>query len=84
MQRRLDPKTGVNKPFEKVFLSGRIQNFFQGRAPIFVTSSVDLHLILNNLSSKNDSRRGYGSMFLRKIFKNLHTAMAILMLFEQF
>ena len=30
MQRRLDPKMGVNKLFEHVSCQGRIQNFFQG------------------------------------------------------
>ena len=30
IQRRLDPETGVNKPFEKVSCQGRIQNFFLG------------------------------------------------------
>ena len=39
MQRRLDSKAGVNKPFEDVLCQGRIQNFFQGGAPIFVTFS---------------------------------------------
>ena len=37
MQRCLDPETGVNKSFENVLCQGRIQNFFQGGAPIFVT-----------------------------------------------
>ena len=30
MQRRLDPETGVNKPFENVFMSGAFSEFFQG------------------------------------------------------
>ena len=30
MQKRLDPETGVNKPFENISCQGRIQNFFQG------------------------------------------------------
>ena len=30
MQRRLDPETGVNKPFENVSCYRRIQKFFQG------------------------------------------------------
>ena len=29
MHRRLDPETGVNKPFENVSCQGRIENFFQ-------------------------------------------------------
>ena len=40
-------------------------------------------LILSNLSTKNDSR-GLQGMLPRKIFENLHTVMAILVLFEQF
>ena len=39
MQRCLDLETGVNKPFENVSCHGRIQNFCQGGAPIFVTFS---------------------------------------------
>ena len=30
MQRRLDPETGVNKPFEDVSMSGAYSEFFQG------------------------------------------------------
>ena len=40
-------------------------------------------LILSNLSNKNDSR-GSGGMIPQKMFENLHTIMAILVLFEQF
>ena len=36
-----------------------------------------------SLSNKNDSR-GVRGMLPRKIFENLHTAMAILVLFEEF
>ena len=65
---------------------GRIQNFFQEggtnfhhfSSAVFVTD-----LILSDLSNKNDSR-GSGGMMPRKFFENLHTAMAILVLFEQF
>ena len=39
MQRRLDPETGVNKPFENALCQGRIQNFFRERIPIFLTFS---------------------------------------------
>ena len=74
MQRRLDPET-----------SGRIQTFFKGGAPIFVTfkRSFSRDLVSSNLSTKNNSR-GSGGMLPRKNFENLHTAMAILVLFEQF
>ena len=84
---RPDRKTDVNKPFENVSCQGRIQNFFQKVAPIFVTFSRVVFLAnlnLSNLSTKNDSR-GSGGMIPRKIFENLHrsTEMAILLLFEQ-
>ena len=39
--------------------------------------------MLSNLSNKNNSR-GYGGILPRKIFDNLFTAMAILVLFKQF
>ena len=86
MQRRLDPETGVNKLFENVSCQERISNFFRKWAPISVTfSSVvfSAELISSNLSTKNDSRgvRGHAP---RKIFENLHTVMAILVLFKQF
>ena len=63
MQRRLDPETGENKPFENVSCQGRIQNFFVERASIFVTfSSVFFwaELFLRNLSTKNGSREVLG------------------------
>ena len=31
MQKRLDPKTGGNKPLENVFMSGAYSEFFSGR-----------------------------------------------------
>ena len=68
------------------YLRGVFRIFFREGAPIFVTfSSVvfSTDLILSNLSNKNVSR-GCGSMLTRKIFENLHTAMAIFVLFEQF
>ena len=60
MQRRLDPETGVNKPFENVSCQGRIQSCFQGGGTIFChffkRSFFPAKLILSNLSTKNDSR----------------------------
>ena len=81
MRRRSNPKTGVNKPFENVSGQRRIQNLFQGRAPIFVTFQTffffgRVTVILSNLSTKNDSR-GFGGMLPPKMFENLHTEMAI-------
>ena len=42
-----------------------------------------MQFIPAELSNKNDSR-GSGDMFYRKNFENLHTVMAISMLFKQF
>ena len=60
MQRRLDRKMGVNKPFENVcHVRGVFQIFFRERVPIFVTnlSAVfSAEVILRNLSSKTDFR----------------------------
>ena len=35
MQRRLDSVTGVNKPFENLFISGAYSEFFSGRGHQF-------------------------------------------------
>ena len=64
----------------------RTQNFFQGGKTNFrhfssVVFSTDL--IVSSLNNKSDSR-GSGGMLPRKLFENLRTAMAILVLFEQF
>ena len=86
MQRRLNPEAGVNKPFENVSCQRRIQNFFSGRGTNFhhfFRRIFSADLILSNLSYKNDSRgvRGHAP---RKKCENLHTEMAILVLFKQF
>ena len=77
----------LNKPFENVSCQGRIQNFFQEGGTkfrhFFQHGFVLAELILNNLNSKNDSRGSRG-MLPRKKFGNLHTAMALIVLFEQF
>ena len=86
MHRRLNSETGVNKPFENVSRQGRIQKFFEREGVNFRHfSSVFLptELILSNLSAKNDSR-GVRRHAPPEIFKNLHTAMIIFVLFEQF
>ena len=59
MLRRLDPETGLNKPFENVYCQKRIQNFFQGGGTNFghFFKRIFLaELILSNVSTKNDSR----------------------------
>ena len=61
MHRRLDLETGVNKPFENVFMSGAyLEFFFSGRrhqfSSLFKRSFFSTDLILSNLSTKNDSR----------------------------
>ena len=66
MQRRLDPETGANKPFENVFSSGAYSEFFQGEDTNFrhFLSEVFLtNLISSNLSNKNDSRGVRGQIF---------------------
>ena len=68
-------------------VKGVIRNFLRKEASIFVTFFKRIffpaELFLSNLSAKNDSRGAEG-MLPQKIFENLHTAMAILVLFEQF
>ena len=86
MQRRLQPETGVSKPFENVSYQGHNQNFFQGGGANFrhfFKRRFLAELILSNLSTKNDVKgvRGHAPS---ENFENLHTAMAILVLFEQF
>ena len=87
MQRRLDPETGVNKIFENVFMPGAYSEIFSGRGHQFSSPFKLIFFDRFNLSNlacnKNDSR-GFGGMLYRKTFENLHTAMAILVLFEQF
>ena len=85
MQIRLDPETGVNKPFENVSCQGRIQNIFQGggtNCRYFFKRSF-FRQSYSNLSTKT-TLGGSGGMLPRKIFENLHTVMAILVLFKQF
>ena len=64
---------------------GVIKNFLREGASIvaFFKRIFPAELILSNLSAKNDSR-GSGGMLPRKNFENLHTTMAISVLFEQF
>ena len=62
---------------------GVFTNFLRERTSIFVTFFKRIfpaELFLSNLSAKNDSRgvRGHAPL------ENLHTIMAILVLFEQF
>ena len=59
MQKRVNPETGVNKPFENVFMSGANSDIFQGGGTNFCHFSSIFFLtdkILSNLSDKNDSR----------------------------
>ena len=66
--------------------SGAYSEFFLGRDQfllLFQAYFFPAGLILNNLSTKNDSRE-VQSMLPRKFVENLHTVMAVLVLFEQF
>ena len=75
------------KPFKIAFMSATYsKNFFREGAPKFaVFSNVFFsgRIVLKNIDNKKGSR-GSGGMLPRKIFENLHTAVAILALFEQF
>ena len=59
--------------------------FREGALNFDIFSSVVFcgRIILNHIENKKGSG-GFGGMLLRKIFKNLHTVVAILVLFEQF
>ena len=86
MQTRLDPETGVSKPFKNVSCLGRIQNFFQGEGTNFrhfFKRIFSADLILSNLSTKNKCK-GSGGMLPWKNFENLLTEMVNVVLFEQF
>ena len=87
MQRRLDPETGVNKPFENVFMSGAYSQCFSGKmhqfSSLFKRRVFLTDLNFSNLRNKNDFRKS-GGMLPQQIFEHLHTAMAILVLFELF
>ena len=71
MQRRLDPETDVNKPFENVFMSGAYSQVFSGKGHQFLSffkRIFSTDLILSNLSNKNDSK-GLGACSLGKFLK---------------
>ena len=64
----------------------RIQKFFRKRKlnfNIFSSPVFSGKIILKHIENKKDSR-GSGGMLPRKVFENLHTVVAILVLFEQF
>ena len=65
---------------------GVFRNFFRKEHQIFSLFQAQFfptELFLSKLSNKINSG-GFGGMIFRKIFENLHTVMAILVLFEQF
>ena len=77
----------MNKLFKNVSYQGHIWKIFQEGGikfrHFFKHSFFPAESSLSNLGNKNDSRgvRGHASL---KIFENLHTVMAILVLFAQF
>ena len=81
------PKMRHKKPFEKCFhVCGVFRNFFREGAPNFdILSNLGFSgsIILKHIKNEKSSG-GSGSMLPRKIFENLHTVVAILVLFEQF
>ena len=89
MQRRLNPETSVNKPFKNVLCQERTQNFFQGGGTNFrhffkrfFFGRFKFKQLMYSYT-KNDSRE-FGGTLPRQFFENLHTAMGILVLSEQF
>ena len=64
----------------------RIQNFFQGGGTNFrhFSSAVFFDRFNFKLLKYQKLSRGSGGMLPRKIFENLHTVIAILVIFEQF
>ena len=60
MQRRVDPDTSVNKPFENGSCQGGNQKIFEGGSinfrHFFQAYFFPAELFLSNLSVKNDSR----------------------------
>ena len=68
MQRRLNSKTGVNKPFENVSCQKSIQKFFEGEGinfcHFFQAYFFPAELFLSSLSAENNSKgvRGHASL----------------------
>ena len=85
-KQRRKPRKRRKKPFEKCFrVCGVFKKFFREGAPNFVifSSVVFFRQILNKTENEKGSK-GVRGHALRKIFENLHTVVAILVLFEQF
>ena len=81
------PKIGVKSPLKKFSYLQRIQEIFSGRGyqirHIFKSVFFSGRAILKNIDNKKGTR-GSAGLLPRKMFENLHTAVAILVLFEQF
>ena len=83
------PKKGVNRPFVKCFHEcGVFRNFFQ-RGGIKFRHIFKRIFFRQNYSivkrfENKKGFRGSGNMLTRKSFENLHTVVAILVLFENF
>ena len=72
MQRRLDTETGVNKPFENVFMSGVYSEFFSGKGTSFRDFSslvFQTDSILSNWSNKYDFKRVQGHAPSKNVWK---------------
>ena len=87
MQRRLNSETDVNKPFENGSCQGRIQKFFEGggiKFRHFFKRIFSGRVTFKQLKCQKATLGGSGGMLPQKLFEILHTAMTILVLFEQF
>ena len=80
------PKKDVKGPLKVVFMSAAYSEFFSVREHqifTYIFKRIFGRIILKHIENIKGCG-GSGGMLPRKIFKNLHTAVAILLLFEQF
>ena len=80
------PQKGVESPLKYVFMSAAYSTFFRKGASnfdIFSSAVFSGRIILKHIENQKGFRGSRG-MLPWKIFKKLHTVVAILILFEQF
>ena len=79
------PKKDVKGPLKVIFTSAAYSEIFSVRGTKFshIFKRIFGRIILKHIKNKKGCG-GSGGMLPRKIFKNSHTAVAILVLFEQF
>ena len=85
--KEIRPKKDVKSPLKNVFMSAAYSEIFSGMVhqnfDIFSSAVFFGRIILKHLENQKGFRRS-GGMLHQKIFENLHTAVAILILFKQF